>query len=340
VAPVRRAFEIYLTLCAISYAASPPPGAAGCAACHRAEAQSQPHSEMGRAIELPADQENLKAHPKLSFQKNGYAYTIERQGDVSTYTVRDGAGEISLPIQYAFGVHSQTFLFPYQGRFYEGLVSYYAKLEGLAITLGDEQLKPRNLKEALGRAISSQETVECFNCHSTGAVNEGKLALDALRPGVDCEHCHTGATAHMEAIAQGKTGALPARLGEMGAEDMSNFCGQCHRTWEFVVKAREWGGVNVRFAPYRLANSKCFLGDDKRIRCTACHDPHASLAKDQAVYDRACLACHASQPRKSCPVSKNNCASCHMPKATLSDGHAVFTDHQIRIVRRGDAYPN
>src|SRR5580698_7608368 len=98
VAPVRRAFEIYLTLCAISYAASPPPRAAGCAACHRAEAQSQPHSEMGRAIELPADQENLKAHPKLSFQKNGYTYTIERQGDVSTYTVRDGAGEISLPI--------------------------------------------------------------------------------------------------------------------------------------------------------------------------------------------------------------------------------------------------
>jgi len=295
---------------------------------------------MANAIQLPPNQEILKTHPKLTFERNGYTYTIERKGDLSTYTVRDGAGEISLPIQYAFGVHNQNFVLQYQGRFYEALVSYFQKLDGLALNLGDEHLQPRSLVEAMGRNISNQEVVECFNCHSTGGVSQGRLTLDSLQPGVDCEHCHPGAAAHMEAIGQGKTAALPAKLGQMRAEDMSNFCGRCHRTWEFIVRAREWGEVNVRFSGYRLANSKCFLGDDPRIRCTACHNPHASLAGDQAGYDRACLACHASSPRKSCPVSKNNCAGCHMPKVALADGHDIFTDHQIRIVRPGDPYPN
>lgn len=337
---VRWALEICLAVCALSRAAAPPRNSATCATCHRAEAQSQPHSEMGKAIELPPDQENLKAHPKLTFEKSGYAYTIERKGDLSMYTVRAAAGELSLPIRYAFGVQRQTFILQYQDHFYESLVSYYPELGGLAITFGDEPLQPGNLVEAMGRDITNQEVVECFGCHSTGGVNQGRVTLDSLKPGVTCEHCHTGAAAHMEAIAQGKTAALPAKLGQMGAEDMSNFCGQCHRTWEFIVRAREWGELNVRFEPYRLANSKCFLGDDKRIRCTACHDPHASLARDQAGYDRACLACHASPPRKPCPVSKNNCVGCHMPKVTLSDGHFAATDHQIRIAHPGDPYPN
>jgi hypothetical protein len=295
---------------------------------------------MGQAIQLPPDQENLKTYPKLTFEKNGYRYSIERKDGISIYTVRGDAGELSLPIQYAFGEHMQTFVFQYQKRLYESMVSFYPKLHALEITLGDEQLKPRNLIEAMGRETSAEETLVCFGCHATGAVTQGKLTLDTLKPGVACEHCHVGADAHMTAIAQGKASAVPRKLGEMAAEDMSTFCGQCHRTWDFIVRAREWGEVNVRFAPYRLANSQCFLGDDKRIRCTACHNPHASLSKDGASYDQACLACHASAPRKLCPVAKKDCVICHMPKVSLSDGHADFTDHQIRIARPGDPYPN
>ncbi|HUE20572.1 MAG TPA: multiheme c-type cytochrome [Bryobacteraceae bacterium] len=338
-AGVRRALQTCLALAALA-SASPAAGPSACAACHPAQAQWQPQNAMANTIQLPASQEILKANPKLTFEKNSYSYTIERKGDVSIYTVRDGARELSLPIQYAFGVHSQNFVFPYQGRFYESMVSYYPKLGGLAITLGDEQLRPRNLVEAMGRQTSNEEIVHCFDCHSTNGVNQGRVTLDTLTPGVACERCHTGAAAHMEAAANGKAAPLPARLSQMGAEDQANFCGQCHRTWEFVVSKREWGEVNVRFTPYRLANSECFLGEDKRIRCTACHDPHGSLARDEAGYDRACLACHASKPLKSCPVSKNNCVSCHMPKVILSDGHDPFTDHQIRIVRPGDPYPN
>jgi hypothetical protein len=181
-------------------------------------------------------------------------------------------------------------------------------------------------------------------------VTAGKLTLDALQPGVTCEHCHTGAAAHMESISNGKPAVSPLKLGTLSAEDQSNFCGQCHRTWESIVRQRLWGEANVRFQPYRIANSLCFLGNDQRIRCTACHDPHSDLVRDAASYDRNCLSCHrnksaqlaaaANATQKPCTVGENQCVSCHMPKVTLAGTPGMVTDHQIRIVHPGDRYPN
>jgi hypothetical protein len=301
---------------------------------------------MGIGIELPESQVTLEQHPKLTFTSNGYKYVIERKDGSSVYTVSDGRNSLVLPIRYAFGVSAQTYVFEYGGRFYESLVSYYPTAGGLAITMGSERVRPHNLVEAMGREVSGQEIVSCFGCHSSGGVYQGKLTLESLKPGLDCEHCHAGANAHLEALSEHKTAPVPRKLGEMAAEDMSTFCGGCHRTWDTVVRLRVWGELNVRFQPYRLANSKCFLGNDRRIACTACHNPHADLVRDDASYDRNCLACHAKASaggavaQKSCPVSDSKCVSCHMPKVELPGSHSVFTDHQIRIVHPGDAYPN
>ena len=312
-----------------------------CATCHAKEAQSQPRTAMGIGIQLPADQVVLKQHSGLTYEGNGYKYVIENKDGVNMYTVTDGTGSLSLPIRYAFGVSSQTFVLEYNGRYYESLVSYYPTANGLAITMGSERLRPHTLVEAMGREAPDEEIVSCFGCHSSGGISQGKLTLQSMRPGLDCEHCHAGASAHMEAIAQGKPATSPRKLGAMAAEDMSEFCGACHRTWNTVLRMRVWGEVNVRFQPYRLANSKCFLGNDKRISCTACHNPHANLERDDASYDHNCVACHTkSASQKSCPVSDRNCVSCHMPKVELPGSHSVFTDHQIRIVRAGDRYPN
>jgi hypothetical protein len=318
--------------------APPRPGQVTCATCHRAEAQSQPKTAMGIGIELPPNQEPLQAHPELTLEANGYRYAIERKNGVSAYMVSDGSGALTLPVRYAFGVYNLTFVLEYQGRFYESLVSYYQGIEGLGITMGDEGVRPRNLTEAMGRLLTDQEIGACFTCHGTDGVSQGKLALGSLKPGVNCEHCHRGADAHMQAIAAGKPGPVPRKLGEMAAEEMSIFCGECHRTWESVVGLRVFGEKNVRFQPYRLANSQCFLGDDKRIRCTACHDPHMDLVRDDASYDRACLSCH-SVTQKTCPVADKGCARCHMPKVQLPGTPAVFTDHKIRVVHAGDPYP-
>jgi hypothetical protein len=302
---------------------------------------------MGIGMELPPNQTVLAAHPKMTFAKGGYSYTVETSGGQSTYTVTDGKETLSVPIHYAFGVHIQTYVLEREGRFFESLVSYYPAVGGLAITMGDERLQPRTLLEALGRETGAQEITACFGCHSSSAAKDGRFTLDSVTPGLTCEHCHSGAQAHMDALAHGQAGVIPKKLSAFAAEDMSNFCGGCHRTWETVIRTRKWGELNVRFQPYRLANSKCFNGADPRIACTACHDPHRNLVRNDAKYYASkCLACHATEASaakntaKHCPVSKDNCATCHMPKVELPGSHATFTDHQIRIVRAGEPYPD
>ena len=306
---------------------------------------------MGRALQLPGTDPTLISHPKLRFQKWGYTYLIETQGGHSTYTVTDGTRTVSLPILWNFGKGAQTWVFERDGVYYESLVSYYPSIDGIDITTGDSAITPTNLNEAVGRKLRRSEPKDCFGCHSTGAVSKGQLSLHALEPGVTCEHCHEGASAHMVAAFQGQEAeTAPPDLKKLTAEDLSNFCGQCHRTWESVIRSHWRGEIDVRFQPYRLANSKCFNGADPRISCIACHDPHRDLVTDEASYDGKCLACHAAKnapaetvvhsDAKACPVGTTNCASCHMPKVKLPNGLMTFHDHQIRIARPGTAYPD
>jgi len=233
---------------------------------------------------------------------------------------------------------------------YESLVSFYPLINGLGVTTGDEKLVPRNLDEAVGRPVSKEEAKSCFNCHATNAIFEHNLNLATIKPGVTCERCHAGADAHLAAALTDADDVLvPVKPGQPSTEDMSNFCGQCHRTWETVVRSHWRGEANVRFQPYRLANSRCYNGNDPRISCVACHNPHEQIARDTASYDPKCLACHspaakriaAAEPRpKVCPVAESDCASCHMPKVALPNGLMKLTDHEIRIVKPNEPYPN
>jgi len=312
---------------------------------------------MAQALQFAASDPTLKAHPKLTVQKGVYSYAIERQGDQSTYTVSDGKDTISLPIHWAFGAHSQTYVLERDGKYYEGLVSYYTAINGLDTTIGDQAIHPTTLLEAMGRPLAMSEVQQCVGCHTTGAVINRQLHLDSLKPGVTCEHCHSGAMDHFEAISHGKLASVPPKLSQLAPENISNFCGQCHRSWEQVVKGNLFGQVNVRFQPYRLANSKCFDGSDKRISCIACHNPHEEVVRNDASYDTKCLACHSAGAKPSlgmiamhpdrrstampiCPVAKSDCVSCHMPKVKLPGGHMTFTDHDIRIDSQNEFYPN
>ncbi len=305
---------------------------------------------MQHAIEPEDANPILRTHPSLRGQAGGYSYAIETKGAASTYTVSDGHDSLTLPIHWMMGQHSQTWLLEKDGNFYESAVSYFHLEQALAATPGDENLAPRNLTEAIGRKISSWEQLQCFNCHATNAVQGEKLTLDRLRPGVGCERCHEGANQHMSDALRGNFATRPKSLKAMNAEDTSEFCGQCHRTWDMAVRNHWHGPANVRFQPYRLANSRCFLGTDRRISCTACHDPHQPENTNVEFYDAKCLACHAAvqtkaptattTPVKTCPVAATRCVSCHMPKVTLPGGHGVFTDHMIRVVRTGESYPD
>ncbi len=338
----------------LSAAAQQRPAASPCAGCHSARTLWQPSTQMGRALQLRGDNATLDAHPRLTFHLGKFLYTVETRGGKTQYTVTDGSQSISIPVMWTMGAEAQTWVLERNGTMYESLVSFYPVINGLDITTGDERLQPASLEEALGRPFGEEDAKACFNCHATNAVMDHKLNLVSLKPGLTCEHCHTGTIEHLAKIVHGDDSSLPPDLASLSSEDISNFCGQCHRTWETVVRSHWKGATNVRFQPYRLANSRCFDGNDPRIGCIACHNPHEKVKHDSAFYDAKCLACHAApitasvseaavseiHPGKSCPVGKSACVSCHMPKVPLPNGHLIFTDHQIRVVRPGDPYPN
>jgi hypothetical protein len=329
-----RAAAVLLLFCSEAAAATT------CASCHAKEASSQPATSMGRALELVKDCGILRENPRLTFQHGRYSYTIARQGERSIFSVTDGTGAISLPIGWGFGVGTvgQTYVFEREGIFYESRVSFFTTLGGLELTRADAGFVPKDLLDAAGRQMTPKEVTDCFGCHSTGAVRDLTFHPESLSTGVRCGNCHAQAQRHMDAVQSGnaRDASMP-HLGDMTPEEMNEFCGRCHRTWEEIVSHGPHTIENVRFQPYRLTNSKCYDASDKRIRCTACHNPHEEVTPGAAHYDAKCVACH-SGPQKTCRVAKRDCTSCHMPKIDLPGQHHQFTDHQIRIVRAGP-YP-
>ncbi|HEX4770233.1 MAG TPA: multiheme c-type cytochrome [Bryobacteraceae bacterium] len=321
-----------------------------CGTCHLAQAHEQPKTAMGRALQLPGSNSVLNNHPLLTTTKGVYTYRVETHNGLTTYAVSDATGEIKVPIRYSFGFRSQTYVLEYQGRIYESLVSYFAEPDALDTTIGDDALHPQTLLQAFGRELDSATVADCFGCHSTGSGDAKTLHLAALRPGVTCDHCHEDALLHQNAALKGKRDFLPKDLKQNTPYEISELCGKCHRTWETVMRLPIRGPVDVRFQPYRLANSKCFDGQDSRLSCITCHDPHQKLLPEAAFVDTKCLACHAGSavsaafasaaPVKVCPVAKSNCASCHMPKIPVPGSHRQFTDHQIRVVKAGSTFPN
>jgi hypothetical protein len=332
-------------------------GPEACAECHKAKVASHKNTPMGRALVTGADNEILRGHPKLSFRQGQYTYQILSQGKESTYSVTDGKETISLPLIYGFGhgEAGQTYVLQHKGKFYESRVSFYHELRGLDITMGHQPILPKTLEEAMGREMSPEETRNCFACHTTNGVNGRTLQLDHMMEGVSCEACHGPGEKHVIAMKAGETKKKQIfNPKTLSTEDMSNFCGSCHRTWEQVALMGLRGVNNVRFQPYRLTNSKCYDSEDQRISCAACHNPHEDRKREPAFYDAKCTACHTAKPKAPaatasssskrvapvCKVGKAKCSSCHMPKLEIPGSHFKFSDHHIRVVRQGEEYPN
>lgn len=329
-----------------------PGTASACARCHSAQTIHQPQTPMGRAMLLPGDNPVFKSSPALTVRKGAFTYAIETHGSATNYIVSDGSRSISLPIRWTFGLRMQTWVLEQDGHYYESMVSYYPIVKGLQTTVGDDARDPHSLEDAIGRRLTDSEARQCFGCHSSNSVSDQQLTLSSLQPGVSCEHCHAGSNAHLLDSAQGIFDSAPRNLKRLSSEEILNFCGQCHRTWETVVREGVHGVSNVRFQPYRLANSKCFDGADSRISCIACHDPHQDVQRDASTYDSKCLACHSGRDSgqpvaqkmvgKSCPTATANCTNCHMPKVKVNSpaGLLTFTDHMIRRAVAGEPYPN
>jgi Cytochrome c554 and c-prime len=191
--------------------------------------------------------------------------------------------------------------------------------------------------------IGRDEAIKCFGCHATGALQAGQLAPEKLIAGVQCERCHGPTENHFAGIKQDDSAlGEMKKLTALSTEEVSKFCGQCHRTWEEIAFTSKLGITNVRFQPYRLTNSKCHDAEDPRISCLTCHDPHQEVDREAAHYDAKCQACHGGGKTGAhpCKVPTDNCPSCHMPKLELPGSHYKFSDHEIRIVKANEKYPD
>jgi hypothetical protein len=299
---------------------------------------------MARAAETNEECAVLRSHPVMKAALGRYAYTIERRGDQSVYLVSDGVEKLEYPIRYAFGLGEagQTYILEKDGEYYESFVSYYKAIDGLDITIGDQPMQVSSIRDAAGRHIGAHEIAMCFGCHVSNGLKDGHVAENTLLPGVTCEGCHGATENHLAGLKNGDKQLFQMKkLTGMTAEESAQFCGQCHRTWQYVAEHGPHGVGNVRFQPYRLTNSKCFDVDDARISCMACHNPHDSVDRVASDYDAKCQACHAGgKPgAKVCTVGGKGCSNCHMPKTELPGSHHSFTDHNIRIAAKNEPFP-
>ncbi len=322
-------------------------GTDACAQCHRQIAKTQRESEMAKTTTLAAESELLKNH-SLEYKVGPFSYRASVHPDHANYAVSDSTRSISGPLTWSFGIRmGQSYFFDYKNQTYLVPLTYYPATQGFGFTVDQPHSVPESLEKAIGRPLNDEQIRGCFDCHSTAATASGQFDPQHSMPGVTCEGCHGPGTAHIEAAMtgfadEGKTFIL--NPGELKPVDLIDFCGACHRTWWDVTLGGLAGPKSLRFQPYRIENSRCWGKGDARLSCIACHDPHKPLLHETAAYDGRCLSCHVNgpgakstsdHPGKPCKIATKDCVTCHMPQNTVIDIPVKFTDHQIRIVRRG-----
>jgi hypothetical protein len=294
-----------------------------------------------------AQSDILKNNGSLRFQEGSFTTSLTTSREGSTFSVTDGAYTTSLPAVWAFGFkNGQTYILEKDGAYFESRLSFFTKTHSLDITPGHSPEAPKDLEAALGRKMSVDRAKDCFRCHTTAAFTSKVFEPEKASPGVTCEACHGPGAAHVASMgAKGpKRGAVEIiDSADLSPSDSVDFCGACHSTWADVMEAGGSPGPGkIRFQPFGIEQSRCWgTNGDARITCVACHDPHRPLVHELSTYDFKCLACHglrtgSKKPlaaKTVCKVAASNCVTCHMPKYELPQTHAVFTDHQIRVVR-------
>jgi hypothetical protein len=327
-------------------------GDATCTSCHQRIAPLQNTTPMYHASARAAQSAILTNHAVLQYKEGGFSTAVTTTPEGTPFTVTDGVRSASAPAIWAMGFkNGQTYILEKSGAYFESRLSFFTRIDSLDITPGQSRDLPDNVENALGRKLGINETQRCFSCHTTVAVTSGVFDSDKATPGITCEACHGPGAAHVTSMIRHNPEEATAIMNpaNLSPSDSVDFCGACHSTWADVIETnRKIGRAEIRFEPYGLEQSRCWgASGDARITCIACHDPHQPLVREPGAYDSKCLACHgvrtglkaAHTAKTVCKVATSNCVTCHMPKYELPEMHAVFTDHDIRVVRAGALDP-
>lgn len=278
-----------------------------------------------------------------------------------TFEFQDQGGQLLLgtdvvsttvPFHWIFGSgqHAQTPVSVWEnseGRLesIESILSWYPRGAGLAPTLGSSDAPPARGSRMFGTHWQHAKTLDCFGCHVTYLPREnGNVVWSELIAGVQCERCHRNTAEH----ASGKTGFQMERWSELDPLESIHRCGECHRR-DDELPADELVPTNpllLRFAPVGLSQSRCFqeqaafrtgTGEQMRMDCLTCHNPHLPAETNPEHYRQRCLECHGSGAHQASQCNAqpmtSQCLDCHMPKLQIQD-HLTFTDHWIRVRKK------
>ena len=209
--------------------------------------------------------------------------------------------------------------------------TWYHEIDGFDITPGQPDTHFPTRLGPFGVLYDQAKARRCFGCHSSYlGVEDGRLHLEDIEMGVNCQRCHGARAEHVAS-----EGAVHDDFWQTASPiEAVNRCAQCHRRPEEVEGSdtRPEDPELTRFQPVGLLRSKCFTAS-QRMTCTTCHDPHRPLEAQDSLGDWQCLQCHdpSGEHDPLCGSGESeNCLQCHMPKV-LSTDPIRFTDHWIRV---------
>jgi hypothetical protein len=346
-------------------------GPVACADCHAQIYREAEHTSMARTFMIASESNILKAHPDLAFASGINHYSIQTARGSSTYIASNELQQKSAQLAWAFGTDrvAQSWLFQDKnGNVREARVTYFRTLDGLSFTPGRAVPDAENLQDAMYREVGRAEVYACFGCHTTASGFGSSFDPRHLTPGVSCEACHGPGKVHADLMGdisftqkvrypRENTDEKIFNPAKLSPSDSVDFCGACHGSYWDVSLSGSVGVGNVRFQPYRLEESKCWKeGNDSRLTCLACHDPHKQVDTVATDYDHVCLSCHAPKTAGThpvaikrgeerhtgavCPVATHKCTTCHMPEVYVPSMQSSFPDHDIRIARTGELFPD
>jgi tetratricopeptide (TPR) repeat protein len=321
---------------------APYVGSARCSGCHSATHWSEQQSLHARTFRRGTDLASLPlpGGPLSDPARPAVTHTVARSGGEVRFETHDRDQTYRALVDYAFGSgHRGVTLVGHdeKGRMRELRLSHYADGPAWDVTTGHPPQPPPG-EDFLGRFLTTDQLLSCFECHTTVA----RAALDRAGPqshdrGVGCERCHGPGGNHLKAVAAKLPDLAIARPGPASGAQVVAVCAACHSPiGKQVTPANP---IAVRYPGTTLTWSRCFRESGGTFDCVTCHDPHRDAETSRVHYESKCLSCHAktaehdrSDRSSPCPVSPSRgCLPCHMPATKTAIPHSTFTDHYIRV---------
>jgi hypothetical protein len=209
--------------------------------------------------------------------------------------------------------------------------SWYRQTEGFDLTPGQPSPPGPGYFQHLGMLFDQPKARHCFACHaSVVPATGGRIASEAIHPGVTCQRCH----GHLADHVASDGADVPKSLKNLSREESVRRCAQCHRSADEqkLEDIRPDHAELVRFQPVGLAQSACFQNSPD-MTCMTCHNPHLPLSAQDSRGIWQCLQCHNPDEaaQTHCRAGRTeDCLSCHMPQVPLK-APLTFTDHWIRL---------